>query len=104
MFNDIDHDYKTLDAARKAAVNNYKIGDYWTVSTIYYGPKKGHGKHAGTVYLPGWTGFDTQEFIGIWMPTNKGGTGHAVTKARFVNRNGTLGKTAYPFYLAHRRK
>lgn len=104
MYNDIEREYKTLDAARKHIVNSYKIGDYWTVSTIYYGGLKSIGKHAGTVYLPGWVGLTTTDFRGIWIPTNKGGVGHTVTKARFINTDGTLGKSAYTFFKKYRRK
>lgn len=103
MFNDIDHDYKTLDAARKAAVNNYKIGDYWTVSTIYYGPKNGSGKHAGTVYLPGWVGLKSNQFLGIWIPAKTKGAGVDISRAKFVNPNGTLGQSATAFIKQYRR-
>lgn len=111
MFNDIDHNFKTLDAARKYAVNNkhpYKTvsgkTEYWTVSTIYYGTVSKSGKHAGNVYLPGWVGFKTDAFVGIWIPVkSKGQAGVDLNKARFVNRDGTLGSSATAFVKANRR-
>ncbi len=104
MFSDTEgHNFKTLDAARRKAVSSYKIGDYWTVDTIYYGPSGKPGKHAGTVYLPGWIGLTTMNFEGIWIPTKKGGVGLDLTKARFVNKDGSLGKSATAFWKKFRR-
>ena len=103
MFTDLESNYKTLNGARKAAVNNYKIGDYWTVNIIWYGTKKNSGKEAGIVYLPGWIGLKTTDYRGIYIPTRKGPRpGHDVTKARFVNPDGTLGASATEFWKKYR--
>ena len=104
-YNDIDRDYPSLVAVRKACVRKYKAGDYWTVDTIYHGSVKDRrGRHAGTIYYPEWVGFATPTPIPIWVPAKpRRQGGHDISKARFVKADGTLGPSATAIYKAHRR-